>query len=354
MKGFAKIFEAIIASIIVLVSLTFFFVPDTSKSNWDSTTLQVVADDVMQAIYLNGSLDRFVKTDNKTQLNREVASMLPKTMDFSMEVSGIPNDIIYISCVDCSTGEFTQEIIKILSPLNFQYKNRNISIRIDSLPLDNTSIPSETNILFFFDKQKIIDYHTKISTFLDSGGSIFLLSDLTQSDVQGIIGNVFNLTWAGTTSQSARFEDIFNTNKVSHYTGRYYANLTNRTFESAANVNFPVDVTGFHQNGVLANNDAKNIVVTSDLRAYARANFTTLNNKRRSVWFADYNRANHDALTTKSIDNLVKSAIMWDSGERFKIDVIKKELAPVHSKTGVFVFGGDTYLVELAIWNVFF
>ena len=351
MKGFAKIFEAIIASVIVLASLTFFFVPSTGISKWDATSLQVTADDVLQAVYLNGSLDRFVKTDNRTQLNNEVSGMLPKTVDFSIEVSGIPNDIIYVSCVDCSSSD---ELVAMLSPLNFQYKNRNISIRIDPLTLSNTSIPSQTNILFFFDKQKILDYNTIVNTFLGNGGSIFLLSDLTQSDVQGAIGNIFNLTWIGNTAQSAHFEDVFNPNKTSHYAARYYANLTNRTIAGAASVNFPVDATGFHQNGVLANNDEKNIVVTSDQRAYVRSNFTALNNKGRSVWFADYNRANHDAATTKAIDNLVKAAVMWDSGERFKLDIIKKEAAPVRMKTGIFVFGEDPYLVELTVWNIFF
>src|SRR3989338_2390507 len=276
MKGFAKIFEAIIASIIVLASLTFFFVPATGVSRWDSTSLQVTADDVLQAVYLNGSLDRFVKTDNRTQLNSEVSGMLPKNVDFSIEVSGIPNDIIYVSCVDCPSSD---ELVAMLSPLNFQYKNRNISMRIDPLTLSSTSIPSETNILFFLDKQGIIDYHAKIDVFLNNGGSIFLLSDLTQSDVQGVIGNIFNLSWTGNTAQSAHFEDVFNPNKTSHYAARYYANLTNRTLESTASVNFPVDASGFHQNGVLANSDEKNIVVTNDQRAYARSNFTALNNK---------------------------------------------------------------------------
>ena len=351
MKGFAKIFEAIIASIIVLASLTFFFVPATGVSRWDSTSLQVTADDVLQAVYLNGSLERFVKTDNRTQLNSEVSGMLPKNVDFSIEVSGIPNDIIYVSCVDCPSSD---ELVAMLSPLNFQYKNRNISMRIDPLTLSSTSIPSETNILFFLDKQGIIDYHAKIDVFLNNGGSIFLLSDLTQSDVQGVIGNIFNLSWTGNTAQSAHFEDVFNPNKTSHYAARYYANLTNRTLESTASVNFPVDASGFHQNGVLANSDEKNIVVTNDQRAYARSNFTALNNKGRSVWFADYNRADHNAPTTKAIDSLVKAAIMWDSGERFKLDVIKKEPAPIHVKTGIFVFGEDPYLVELTVWNVFF
>ncbi len=351
MNGFAKIFEAIIASIIILTALTFFFVPDPVQSQWDSASLQVTAQDTLKALYINGTLTRFVKTDDRTGLNSGIALMLPKTVDFSVEVVGIPNSIIYVACVDCGSAN---ELSQILSPLNFQYKNRNISTRIDILSLSNTSIPPETNILFFFDKQKIVDYQGKIDTFVGDGGSVFLLSDLAQQDVQGVIGQVFNLTWVGPSSDSVHFDDVFNASRVSFYAGRYFANLTNRSLEGASSVTFPVDVSGFHQNGVLAASDSKNVALSNDGRSYVRANFTTLNNAGRSVWFADYNRVDHDAPTTKSIDNLLKASIMWASGERFRLDVLKKGPAKVHLKTGVFVFDGDTYLVELTIWNIFF
>lgn len=350
MKGFAKIFEAIIASIIVLTALTFFFVPNPAQSQWDSAGLQITAQDTLKALYINGTLTRFVKTDNRTEINTDIASMLPKTVDFSIEVSGIPNDIIYVSCVDCSS---TNEISSMLAPMNFQYKNRNISIRIDTLSLSNTSIPSETNVLFFFDKQKIVSYQGKVNDFLNKGGSIFLLSDLTQQDVQGIVGQVFNLTWSGATAQSVHFDDVLNASKVSFYAGRYFANLTNRSLQDTSSVTFPVDVSGFHQNGVSAVVDAKNIVFSNDV-AYVRANFTTLNNGGRSVWFADYNRADHASPTTKSIDSLLKASLMWASGERFKLDLLKKEPAQIHLKTAIFVFDGDTYMVELTVWNIFF
>ncbi len=351
MKGFAKIFEAIIASIIVLTALTFFFVPNPIQSGWDRAGLQVVAQDTLKALYINGVLARSVKTDNRTEINVDMASMLPKTVDFSIEVSGVPNDIIYVACVDCSSID---ELIQILSPLNFQYKDRNISIRTEALFLGNTTPPSETNILFFFDKEKIIGYQGKVDSFLGSGGTVFLLSDLTESDVQGVIGQVFNLTWIGPGGGSAHFYDVFNASVASFYAGRYFANLTNRSLEDLSSVAFPVDVSGFHNNGVLAVPDAKNIAVEGGGRAYVRANFTTLNNPGRSVWFSDYNRADHDAPVTMSIDNLLKAAIMWGSGERFRLDLIKKEPAQVHLKTGIFIFDGDPYLVELTIWSVFF
>ena len=45
---------------------------------------------------------------------------------------------------------------------------------------------------------------------------------------------------------------------------------------------------------------------------------------------------------------------MWASGEKFKLDIIKKEPAPVNFRTGILVFDKDVYTVELIVWRIYF
>lgn len=346
MKGFAKIFEAVIASVILLASLTFFFVPNVHESGWDKASLQALSQDVLQSAYFNGTLARYVKEDNATQLNTLISSMLPKTVDFSLEVKGIPNKIIYISCVDCDQTQL-DNLSAILAPEDFSYKRQNISVRIENLSLASSSIPEGTNILFFFDKAKISAYENQTSAFMAGGGNVFLLSDLTQNDLNGRIGSLFNLTWTGTTALPGRFDDIYNSSKTSHFFARYYANISTRHLQNVEGETF----TAFHQSGIKAESDWRNIAKADDGRAYVRSN---INGTGRAVWLSDYTRTDHNAPATKAIDNLTKSAVMWASGERFKLDLIKKSPAPVHFKSTIFVYDEDTYAVELTIWRIFF
>lgn len=349
MNGFARIFEAIIASVILLAALTFFFVPQPHESGWEDKTLKVLAQDALESAYLNGTLARYVKTDNRTPLINIMSDMLSKTIDFSLEVRGIPNGIIYIACVDCTDTE-KGELLKILNTTEFQYRGRNISVRVEQLQLAINPIPSDTNILFFFDKTKIPAYQSSISAFLKSGGSVFLLSDLAQADVEGVIGNVFNLTWAGIADPGdTRFDDIYNASKVSHFAAKYYANTTGRNLPDILTESFSV----FNNNGVAAAGDDKNIAVEQG-RAFVRADPAAVNGTGRTVWFSDYLRTDHSNGPTRRVDNLTKATIMWASGERFRLDVVEKTPAPVHFKTSVFVFDEDTYIADLIVWRIFF
>ncbi|HLD39501.1 MAG TPA: hypothetical protein VJB05_04285 [archaeon] len=351
MKGFARIFEAIIASVIILTSLTFFFVPNIKGSEWEDTTIQILAQDALESIYLNGTLTRYVNTDNKTQLNVLMSQMLPKTVDFSFEVSGTVNNIINIVCVDCTSGD-VDELKAIMNPLEFDYKERKISIRVQSLTLSINAVPSDTNILFFFNKNLITTYESKINSTLSNGGSIVLLSDITQQDVQGTIGKLFNLTWSSPVSATSKFDDLYDGRKVSHNVARYYANISGKNLADISTVDFTV----FHASNVKADNDFKNIAKPAGINsnAFVRANYNIVNANGRSVWISDYTRTDHNDRFTKAIDNLTKASVMWASGEKFKLDIIKKDPAVVNFRTGILVFDKDVYVVELIVWRIYF
>ena len=356
MKGFARIFESIIASVVILTSLTFFLVPNIKASGWEDATIQTLAQDALESAYLNGTLTRYVNTDNVTSLYTLMSQVLPKSVDFSIEVSGTVNNIINIVCVDCTDDNVT-ELKTMLIPLDFSYKDRNISIRVQKLSLAINDVPKDTNILVFFGKvvngaNGIKTYETKINSTLSNGGSVVLLSDLTQQDAQGVIGNMFNLSWSNPASPTSKFDDLYDGRKVSHNVARYYANTSSKNLADLSTVDFTV----FHQSGVIADSDLKNIAksTVANSKAFVRANYNIVNSNGRSVWINDYTRTDHNDRFTKTIDNLTKASIMWASGEKFKLDIIKKEPAPVNFRTGILVFDKDVYTVELIVWRIYF
>ncbi len=347
MKGFIRVFEAIIASIIMIASLTFFFSDSTPPSGWESTTLQVLSQDALQSSYQNGTITRFVKINDKNSLNSYFSQMLPKTVDFSLNVKGIPNDIIRVSCVDCSVGQLS-EMEAIFNPLDFEYSNRKISIRTERLDLVMENIREDTDTLFFFDKTKVVQHEAKIRDFLKSGGSVILLSDLAESDVNGPIGSIFNLSWSGRGTSPGTFYDIYDGRNLSHFVAKYYANISGKYLE-----NVQADTFTFYGSNMVALNDKRTIVNSMPV-AYVRTNFDIENYDGRSVWFADYIRLNHNTTTTKATDDLLKASLMWASGESYSLDTIKKTPAPVHFKSSIIINDGDTYIFELIVWRAFF
>jgi hypothetical protein len=276
--------------------------------------------------------------------------MLPKTIDFSLNVRGMPNDIIRIACVDCTIAEFS-EMEAILNPLDFEYNNRGISIRTEQLDWIFNEIKEDTDTLFFFNKTRIILHEAKIRNFLKDGGSVMLLSDLAQSDVDGPVGSLFNLTWGAPTGSPPRtFHDIYDAKNISHFIAKYYANLTGKYLENVPSDTF----SAFNANSIIAVGDTKTIIRNTGTRAFVRANFDIEKSWGRSVWFSDYTRLNHNDSDTRTIDNALKASLMWASGEYYSMDTVKKYPAPVHFKSSIIIYDTDTYIFELIVWRAFF
>jgi hypothetical protein len=345
MKGFARIFESIIASIILIASLTFFFVLEPIDTAWDNTMLQIISQDALYSAYRNGSLVRFIETNDRVSMNTYMAGLLPSTVEYSVHVKGIPNDVIYVACVDCSGGE-KAELLAILNTTEFFYNDRRISIRVENVSIAGQEEPPEgTNILFFFDKEKINNFGSKIDRFLSGGGSIILMSDLT-GDESEYIRNIFGISLTSSGPSPAYFPSVYGGN-VSHYIAKYYANITERGVGDVEAEEF-----SFHQSFVNPG-DGRDIV-RSNVRSFVRANYEVNKTKGRTVWFDDYQRGDHTLPETRKTDNLVKAAIMWASGEDYSMDTVEKNPAPVNFKSFVIVFDKDVYTVELTVWRVFF
>jgi len=225
---------------------------------------------------------------------------------------------------------------------------KNTSIRIEPLVLATQNIPESTNMLFFFDKTKISAYQTKINDFLNASGGVFLFANLDAGDVGNTsVGNTFGLVWGDITNLPGRFGNVYDASLPGHFVARYYANISTRHLQDVQSETF----TAFLPTGISGQNDQRNVVRTDNDRAYVRTNEV---GQGRTVWFQDYARSDHDNQFTKQIDNLTKASIMWASGERSKLDMIKKTPAPVNFKSSIFVYDGDNYIIELTIWRIFF
>ncbi len=337
MKGFIKILEAILASIVILIALTFFFNIDVKQTDWDNILLQIRAEDVLASLVNNGTITEAIYTSNPSLINNSLLDttlgMLPATIDYSLEIRGIPNPVIYIgcNCTDASVADLENR----LSPLDFKYKGRDISIRIAQDSLENTR--SETDILFLHGYKDLKPYSSSLEKFLENGGTIFMLGDLTQSQVEdGFMNTTFGLNWSiNSRSNTGIFVPPDNENFTSKFRiEKYYNNLTNDT-----------PIFGFAGAASIGIEDDHTIIISYGGTSLVKVNKDIVSGNGRTVWMSDY-------VQSSATNNLTKAVIMWASGEEFRLNR-EKAVPPKHLETRYIIRDKDTYEAVLSLWRIF-
>jgi hypothetical protein len=360
MKGFIKILESIIASILLLTSLTFFFTATPKQSGWDDALLQIRAEDAMYALEKNGSIEEAVQAGNGSRLQSIITagglSIFPPTVDYSISIDGTPNPVIYVGCL-CNEAQ-KADLTAMLSPLDFEYKKRNMSIRIDNFTVG--AIRDETNILFTFNPD-LFKYDPINSSILDNflrkGGTLFMLSDLIQAQAQdSYIAKTFNLTWAAADPSNGVFDEPNNASRITFKIANYFDNLSGLGrgqifYFSSANSYIASD----YNTVVLSSGTARK-------NSQIKVNDGAIYGNGRTVWFANYDRSTSGP-TTQLMNNLTKSVVMWASGENFKIvPPSLKTLPPQRNiKSRLLISGIDSangmdngmYEAVLTMWHVF-
>ncbi|MBI3191000.1 hypothetical protein HYZ41_04840 [archaeon] len=336
-KGFIRILESIVASIILLTTLAFFFNATIEQTNWDDTFLQIRAQDVVASLAINGTISKSVNSNDQTIVNDAIMNpnimMLPITVDYSLEVDGIPNSVIRIGC-NC-TNQQVQDLRNLLSP-SLTYKERTISIVVYQAEIDKIHNDMSTNVLFLNGYKNLTSFDNKLDIFLKRGGTIFLAGDLSQSQVNdGLINETFGLKWVSASrSDSGVFFDAGNENITSFKISKYYSNITPET----SSFTFSGSATIAIDNGT--------IVKSGSGLSLAKTNKNIIEGGGRTVWLSNGIGDN------TNIVNVTKSLIMWASGERFGLNV-KSSSPAKYFKTVYLMNDKDPYKVVLALWKVF-
>ena len=345
MKGFIRILEAIISSLILIAVLPFFLV-QPSESEWGNIALQTNALDTLAVLQKTTRLETYVKNNDVAALNSELIRLLPKAADFSVEVSGIPNPVILVGCV-CTSTEI-DDLENLLWPLNFQYKERQISIRVSNMTMN--TVDPRTRVLFIFGYLNLTPYKSILTQFLESGGTIFMFTDLTSSQTQdGILNTTFGLKWNAVISSggSASFFVPGGTTKISHKVSRYYENISGRA-----------DTGTFSGLGDSSINrieiDNKTVIFSSQVSLVKANDYVSKNGKGRTIWFANYGYTlDNDA--AQRLKNLTKATIMWASGENYKMDPFTKRPAQRFLEATHIgqIDGVEPFEIKLVVWRPF-
>ncbi|MFH0949230.1 MAG: hypothetical protein V1802_01970 [Candidatus Aenigmatarchaeota archaeon] len=343
MKGLARILESIIASIILLVSLAFFFTSQIQQQ--DDIHYIVQASDMLVVMDKNGMLSDYVKNNDINSMNTTIRRMLSGAMDFSVEVNGLPNPIINLGC-NCTSTQLDdlRYILGIAYSPFFTVNGR--TIQINSYFINISSINEETNrktnILFIFGYRDLITNKKEINNFLERGGTVFMFSSLTGLQVNdGMMNETFGLKYGGLGSGPYSFSGITDLSRPSYQIAKYYDNIS----ELLPQFSF--------RNQNLMEEDWKTVVIGTT-GSSVKVNTNIANNGRgRTIWFADFDYFSPSE-QTNATKQLMKAAILWASGERFKMDVVDKNLPKKYiTARYISTSGFGPFEIAITMWRIF-
>ena len=332
MKGFIRILEAIIASIILLTALSFFFKPQIISTGWDSILLKTTANDIVASLYFNGSMSKFVFENDDKGMNEYFGNALPKTTGYSVSVYNIPSHNIYIGTLSNDDEIMLRSVIGN----EIKYRDRQIFLYVKNMTM--ADIDPKTKIIFIYGYTNLNPYKTTINNFLDRGGTIILISSLAQNQVNdGILNETFGLAWGGSGSGSGNLYNGDITKAASYKISNYFQNIS--SFSKS---------TSFDFDGASSIQVDEKTVIKSSFgsNSYVKINeHVTRYGNGKTVWMADYTSRNEE-------NELLKALILWGS-EDFKMDLYDKKIPDEYTKVFYAGGGAEPFLFELTIWNIF-
>jgi len=223
-KGFIKILEAIIASIILLGSVSYFFSTYIKPSSWSDVMLEIQARDTLITLDKAGYLRKFIQENNFSGIENYTKQMLPETVNFYFEIDGLPKNKIKIGC-NCTDGEI--ERLREMLHINASedkivvLKDRQIEFGIEQVSLDE--VASTTNdIILFFGYKNLTNYESYIEKFFDNDKALVVIGNLSEAETNEY-SKFFNLSWqAGSPNNDNKFNDLMSPKNISFHTANYF------------------------------------------------------------------------------------------------------------------------------------
>jgi hypothetical protein len=220
-------------------------------------------------------------------------------------------------------------------PHTFTYKSRSMALRFEFDQIEN--IRNETNVLVIFGYTDLNQFSQKLSRFMERDGTIMMIGDLTQQQVEdGYINNTFGLKWvAGPRTNTGSFYNSANENSVSFRISKYYNDINSEP------ENF-----GFSGSATIEIDDRTAVADSNTAFSLVKVNKEIVKGHGRTVWMADPTK-------NKATSNMTKAVVMWASGETFRLDTTTKTPAPKRFQSSAIVYDSDPYEVVLTVWKIF-
>ncbi|MFH1420438.1 MAG: hypothetical protein ABIG30_00545 [Candidatus Aenigmatarchaeota archaeon] len=354
MKGFMRVLEAIIASVIILASLSFFFGYQVRQSGWLQSELKVEGQDALNVIERMGLMDNYMRTGSGVEeIENALKKMLSQRIDYSIEIQGAPPPVIRIACI-CTQSEYEDLRRRMYfedDTGRFTLRGRSIRFAVDMLGSINDIATKYDTVLVLesgFDEQE----KEKIKNLLDEGTSVMLFSDIDIIDdfLDDFLESVFGLSSADGSATSSSFYNADNADFVSAKVFYYFTDLAKISNKNHVFNKIVTDSVAVDSNTILYSSSTSGAKVNS----YGSG---------RTVWLNYF--SNDDDPDTEKANMLLKSLILWSADDSFELipgPELTRTLPRTFFRTPYVVASMDVgdeevfgfYKINLLMWYIFY
>ena len=226
MKGFIKTIEAIIASLIILLTLYQFIFP-YEREPWGKIYTHRELEDLISVASLANKTNNFVLNNDYKGFHDFLENHLPGTYDFSIVINGIPKPIIKVGCV-CNQENFDKLSSELsldeANSYDFSYDGRKTNIRL--LKTTGDSNWDGLDVVVFFNKTNFTNDESKIKNFLKKGNGVVLISNMTDDWKD----DIFAFTYTSQSNQNSHF----NSTGLSYHISRVFAQTPFRVYTTGS------------------------------------------------------------------------------------------------------------------------
>ncbi len=380
MKGFIKILETVIACIILLTSLTFFFTLTQKSDVWTENVIQqrsldtiiIVSSDPSPAdadnSYISSAIKSFDSSQDSTRTNLlllhdKIKKALPTNIDYALIVEGIPKPVINIKC-NCN-GLDVGSLLDSVEEL--AYKGRQIKFAVsDNIPDD------EADVVVYTDYTDIPGNKDSINRLLADGKSVFLIDDITGDVVKpeelDILREILALEKDVSPGIAPSGNSVFtnNINNINVYTIKKYLDSIKKSDCSDFALTGDTEGTARINTFLVTPNTALKTTGNEFSRLVVSAN-----GAGRTAWMATPKEGYLNRLQGGCEKNLTKSVVMWLASSKFYLtdqylsersppQPSARRLLPIQSISYNIMFTTGTKdnievaTVRLLTWRVFF
>ena len=184
-KGFMRLVEVIVITLVALVVIVQFSCIPKIKSDWERTELMLQARDLLFSLDSKG-IDWF----NSTRVEKEMSDALRANILYEVMIINTIKPNISAGCV-CNDTEFT-ETENLLS--GFSINGLPVGFSLHRIDPANISFPHSLDVIIVYD-YNLTGYYNQLQNYLSEGKGIVEVRHLDESDMDLVQQDIFGLVW---------------------------------------------------------------------------------------------------------------------------------------------------------------
>lgn len=217
MNGFIKILEAVIASILILISYIYIMQYQIPQISGDISRDNKIKD--MLIVLLKTKLIAKAVQENNITIILPYLEALKENID--LEVQDIPPPLISIVC-NCSQSDYLL-LLNSLLPFENNFKNRKINLSVR-----RGSVEEDADIILFMDYNEFHNVENLVLTKFLQGRNIVLVSNISEQalSTDDVLKEIFSLKISNLQpTNKNKFVDISNFANISYKFNNYFTNV---------------------------------------------------------------------------------------------------------------------------------